>query len=163
VRGVCGAALLLLALIALGTQNAHAQASGESAVMTSNSGITARRVKPSRPTMASPASQNTSPHLVAPAGPPPDEVNRKNFEDNAGAKAGKLLFRSVPSGAEIFINDLLVGRTPLLMLIAPGKYKIDMRGPRQEMGHRMVGIMPKEIQTVLINLSQRYPVSVTIR
>jgi len=161
-RGICETALLL-AVLGLGTHSAHAQAIAESAAITSSSAITAQSVKPPSPAMARPAGQVISPHLVAPAGPPPDEMNRKDFEASAGEKAGKLLLRSVPSGAEIFVNDLLVGRTPLLMIIAPGKYKIDMRGPRQESGHRMVGIMPKETNTTLIYLSQRYPASVSIR
>jgi hypothetical protein len=92
-----------------------------------------------------------------------DEKNRQDFADNAGEKAGKLLLRSVPSGAEIFINDLFVGRTPQLMVIAPGKYNIDMRGPRQESEHSTVGVMPKETQTVLVRLNQKYPASVPIR
>ena len=67
------------------------------------------------------------------------------------------------SGAEIFIDDLLVGRSPLLIVIAPGKYTIDMRGPRQESGRSTVGVMPSETQTVVINLNEKYPTSVTIR
>jgi hypothetical protein len=82
-----------------------------------------------------------------------DEKNRQDFADNAGEKAGKLLLRSVPSGAEIFINDLFVGRTPQLMVIAPG----------QESEHSTVGVMPKETQTVLVRLNQKYPASVPIR
>ena len=98
-----------------------------------------------------------------PTGPSPEEVNRKSFEDRAGEAAGKLLLRSVPNGAEVFVNDLLVGRTPLLMIMAPGKYEIDMRGPRQESGHRTAGVMPKETETIAINLSQRYPAKISTR
>src|SRR5215472_7901638 len=54
-----------------------------------------------------PPPQNSA-HLPVRTGPPPDEVNRKQFEQNAGPRAGKLLFRSAPSGADIFLNDLLV-------------------------------------------------------
>jgi hypothetical protein len=100
---------------------------------------------------------------MARTGPSPEEVNRKGFEDNAGQTAGKLLLRSVPSGADIFVNDLLVGHTPLLMVIAPGKYEIEMRGPRQESGHSTAGVMPKETETVVINLNQRYPAKISTR
>ena len=127
------------------------------------SGITARTVKPSSPALASTASGKNSAFLMAPAGPAPDEVNRKNFEDNAGPNAGRLLLRSAPSGASIFINDLFVGQTPLFMIIEPGKYKIHMRGTRQETGNRRIGIMPKETEKVLINLNQRYPDKVALR
>jgi hypothetical protein len=43
------------------------------------------------------------------------------------------------------------------MVVAPGRYKIDLRGPREESGHQTVGVMPKETETVVINLNQRYP------
>lgn len=188
-RGICKLAVLL-GLVGLGMQGTPAQDVAETAAMTSHSTIAAQSAKapslrtpnsldqgqstsntsmaahnataPSG-TTASRATQTPSAFLVARTGPPPEEVNRKDFEDNAGAKAGKLLLRSVPSGAEIFINDLLVGRTPLLMVIAPGKYTIDMRGPRQESGRSTVGIMPKETQTVLIKLNERYPARVLAR
>lgn len=160
-RGICKT-LALLGLLGLGAYNVQAQATAEAGMMDSYSGVAAQSAKPPSLIMASSAPPSKSPHLMARTGPPLDEVNRRDFEDNAGEKAAKLLLRSVPSGAEIFINDLLVGRTPLLMVIAPGKYKIEMRGPRQELGHSTVGVMPKETQTVVINLNQRYPTSIAI-
>ena len=161
-RGIWKTAILL-GLLGPCTHGVQAQDLAESGAMTSRSSIKAELSKrPSLPS-ASPAKQNPSPHLAAPLGPPLNEVNRENFEDNAGEKAGKLLLRSVPSGALIFVNDLCIGQTPMLMMIAPGKYKIDMLGPRQESGHSTVGIMPKETQTVLITLNQRYPASIALR
>jgi PEGA domain len=167
---------ILLCLVGLAARGARGQDTSEAAAATSNSSVAAQAVKVPAVTipnagsqgsspvaLASPASPTSSPHLLARTGPPADEVNRKDFEDNAGDKAGKLFLRSVPSGAEIFVNDLLVGRTPLLMVVAPGKYKIDMRGPRQESGHSTAGVMPKETETVVINLNQRYPASISVR
>lgn len=171
---------LMLVLLALAASAAKAQDIAETAVTTSNTSAVASGIKlplpsmklpsPSGSTLASPATNGSSPapsgsspHLVARTGPPPDEVNRKDFEDNAGEKAGKLFLRSVPTGADIFVNDRLVGRTPLLMVVAPGKYKIDMRGSREGFGHSSVGVMPKETETVVINLNQRYPISVSSR
>lgn len=161
-RGICKG-IFLLGLLGLGTYRIEAQSLAEPTTMTSQSEVVAQSAKPSSPTVTNPQKQSTSPHLVERTGPPADEKNRQDFEDNAGEKAGKLLLRSEPSGAEIFINDLLVGRTPLLMVIAPGKYKIDMRGPRQETKQSIVGVMAKETQTVVVRLSQRYPASVAIR
>jgi PEGA domain len=154
---------VLLGLLGLGAHSGQAQTVAESAATTSNSATAAQSPNPPSLKMASPAKESTSPHLTARTGPPRDQLNRKDFEDNAGVGAGKLLLRSVPSGAEIFINDLVVGRTPLLMIIAPGKYSIDMLGPRQESGHSTVGVTAKETQTVVINLNQRYPRSISIR
>jgi hypothetical protein len=115
------------------------------------------------PAASSSTKQNASPHIVAPDGPPPDAVNRKEFEDNAGDKAGKLLLRSVPTGADVFVNNLLVGQTPLLIVIAPGAYKVEMRGGRDESGKVTVGVTPKETSTVAIELKQRYPSSILLR
>ena len=154
-------ALTLSGLLALVPQFVRAQAMAEAGALTSHSGITSQSASAAAPAIAKTANESASPHLPVRTGPPPNEVNRKNFEDNAGENAGKLLLRSVPSGAEIFINDLLVGRTPMFLVIAPGKYKVDMRGPRAESGHSNVGVMPKETQTVVVNLTKRYPASVT--
>lgn len=101
--------------------------------------------------------------LVAPSGPTPDEVNRKKFEEHAGRDAGKVLFRSVPSGASVFVNHMLVGDTPLLLFLAPGKYEVAMRGVRQESGQRVLAVTPKQTQTVVIDLNQRYPSGVSLK
>jgi hypothetical protein len=161
-RGICKA-VFLLGLFGLSIQVLQAQAIAESAVLNSHSSITAQSTKPRSFPTATPTKQSKSPYITEHPGPSKAEVNRKDFEDNAGEKAAKMLLRSVPSGASIFINGLSVGQTPLLMVIAPGKYKVDMVGPRQQSGHSTVGIMPKETQTVLINLKERYPTSVLIR
>jgi hypothetical protein len=165
--------VLLLGVLVVGVHRAQAQTTAESAVTASSSRMAAQAAKaPTFPSASPPkqsapppssAKQTASPHLLQRNGPPPDEVNRKEFEDNAGEKGGKLSLRSVPSGADIFINDLLVGRTPLLMDIAPGPYKIEMRGARDDSGHANVGVMPKATQTLEIDLKQRYPSSISIR
>jgi hypothetical protein len=169
----CGIAILTVVFLGAG-HTACAQATAEAASATATTSTAVHAAKSpsiSFPTpAASPSSLATSagpsqssPHLMARTGPPPDEVNRKDFEDNAGDKAGKLLLRSVPTGAEIFLNNRLVGRTPLLMMVAPGKYQIEMRGPRETSGKSTVGVMPRETQTVVIKLNQEYPTSITLR
>jgi hypothetical protein len=140
----------------------HAQDIAESAATTSNSAVTAQSMKQPTMLMAAPAKDDKSAYMVVPNGPSQQEANRKDLEDNAGPNAGKLLLRSVPNGADIFINDHLVGRTPLLMVVAPGKYAVRMRGTRQDSGTKTVGLMPKETQTVVITLKERYPSSVVI-
>jgi hypothetical protein len=104
----------------------------------------------------------TSPNLIASTGVPPAEVNRKALESGSGQHPAKMLFRSVPANAEVFVNDLTVGRTPLLLVVAPGTYKVGMRGERQEWGDETVGVMPDETQVVLIHLRSRYPSSITL-
>lgn len=112
---------------------------------------------PERYRTQNPAELRSSAFMVARKGPPPEEVNRKELEDNAGPEGGKLMLRSTPSGADIFINGRLVGQTPLLLVVAPGKYKIAMRGQRQESGTKTVALLAKDTQTVVISLDQRYP------
>jgi PEGA domain len=161
--GVVWKTAVLVGLFGLGTLGVNAQTIAESAATTSTSSVAAQGAKPPSVVLASPAKPGTAQHLLARTGPPLDEINRKEFEANAGENASKLLLRSAPTGAEIFINGLLVGKAPLLMVIAPGKYDIEMRGQRLESGRRTVGIMPKETQTVVIDLNQRYPASISTR
>jgi hypothetical protein len=153
----------ILSFFAMCAQESRAQDLAEASALNSNSAIATQSSRTVAPTLANPAKQSPSPHLLERTGPPPSEVNRKEFEDNAGQNAGKLLFRSIPSGAEIYINDRLVGQTPLLLVVAPGKYKVAMRGPREESGRATVGVLPKETQNVVINLTQRYPASISTR
>lgn len=140
---------------------ARAQDTAEAAATTSATSTAVHATQAPTFNATVPAGQG-SPHLLARTGPPPEEINRKEFEDNAGDKAGKLLLRSEPSGAQVFVNHLLVGRTPMLMIVAPGNYKIDMRGARETWGHSSVGVMPRGTQTVAIKLNQEYPASITI-
>ncbi|MGB7752496.1 MAG: hypothetical protein WCF88_13175, partial [Candidatus Acidiferrales bacterium] len=43
-------------------------------------------------------------HLAAPLGPPSDLVNRQALEQHAGKNACKLLLRSSPSPAQVFVD-----------------------------------------------------------
>jgi hypothetical protein len=165
---------VLLALVVTCAVASHAQDVAEAAAATSNSGVAASSIKmppftttmPNTPPgpMAGPSNgSGGSAYMIAPSGPPADVVNRKDLEDNAGPNPGKLMLRSLPSGADIFVNERLVGRTPLLLVVAPGKYTIRMRGERQDTGSQTVGLMPKETQTVVITLKERYPSSIRIQ
>ncbi|HXW54799.1 MAG TPA: PEGA domain-containing protein [Candidatus Cybelea sp.] len=163
----------LVVLLAIAAGRLPAQDAAETAAMTAHSAAAAQSASRASLVTAMPPKQTSAPattgsgkppaYLLPRTGPPADEVNRKDFEDNAGENAGKLLLRSKPSGAEIFINGRLVGRTPLLMVIAPGKYQIGLRGPREESGQTTVGVMPKETYVVAITLNQKYPAGITTR
>jgi hypothetical protein len=104
----------------------------------------------------------TSPNLPLSPSPSPAEANRKTLEHDAGKHAAKLLLRSTPGTAEVFVNDLAVGRTPVLLLVPAGKYKISMRGDHQEWGDETIGVLPDETQVVLLHLKPRYPSSITL-
>jgi hypothetical protein len=164
---------VLLGNFVMSIHSAQAQTAAESAVTASSSSMSAQAAKSPKFTFATPlkpsaplqssAKPTSSPHILERGGPPPDEVNRKEFAENAGEKGGKLLLRFVHNRADIFINDLLVGRTPLLMVTVPGPYKIDMRGARDDSGHFSLEIIPKATRTVEIDLKQRYPSSISLR
>lgn len=165
--------VLLLGLLVAGVPGTRAQ-TGESLALTISSlRMAAQATRSTTFSMGSLATQSssspnstkqgTSPHILQRSGPPPSDVNRKQFEDNAGAAAGKLLVRSVPSGADVFVDGLLVGQTPMLMVIAPGPHKVEMRGARDDSGHASVQVVAKETRTVAVELKQRYPSSILLR
>ena len=146
------------------------QAVAEAAGANSVSASVASSIKP--PTMpkfpatgggsstSTPAS-SSSPHLIASAGPPPEETNRKSLEGSAGKDAGKLLLRATPVEAQIWVNGKIVGKTPLLLVLAPGKYQVEMRGSRGQTGKRSVDLLPRETRELAVKLDQLYPARVT--
>ena len=107
------------------------------------------------------APASSSPHLIASAGPPPEETNRKSLEASAGKDAGKLLLRATPVEAQIWVNGSIVGKTPLLLVLSPGKYQIEMRGSRGQTGKRSVDLLPHETRELAVKLDQLYPGRVT--
>lgn len=151
---------LLLLFVALPCVWA-AQDETSSAVSTT-SGVSMVAGEASSPA-ANPKTQAKSAYVTASDGPTVGEANRKALEARAGAQAGKLLIRSVPSGSRVFVNDNYVGHTPLLLIVAPGKYKIQTLGPREESGEKTVDLGPKETREVALTLTARYPDHVATR
>jgi hypothetical protein len=103
-----------------------------------------------------------SPHLAAQAGLPPDVVNRRELEQRAGQGAGKLLLRSRPLAARVWVDGAFVGTTPMLLILPPGKFKVELRGPRSEYAVRTVDLLPRETREVALTLASRYPTRATI-
>ena len=151
----------VIALLCL--QPANAQALAETAGATSASaGTTAAVAK----TFNFPASKNegapgASQHLQASAGPPPQVVNRRALEEHAGRDASKLLIRSTPPASQVWIDDKFVGNTPMLLVLAPGKYRVSFRGSRMESGEQSVDLLPRETRDLALSLSAHYPTKVT--
>lgn len=165
----------LIFVLAVTPQLARAQAaSAQAGSSNSSAGVTASTDKDKKPASdkdstekpASPIMASTvkptggSAHLVAPDGPPPEEVNRKALEADAGPDAGKLLLRSKPAGAQVFINGNYVGKAPMLLIVPPGNYKVEMRGGRLETGTKSVGLLANQTQEVALTLRQLYPAEV---
>jgi hypothetical protein len=101
------------------------------------------------------------PHLAPPPGPASDLVNRQALEQHAGKNACKLLLRSTPSNAQVFVDGAFVGNSPLELVVAPGKYQIEMRGQRLDSARRQVDLLPRETREVAVPLTSRYPTRVT--
>jgi hypothetical protein len=142
----------------------RAQAVAETAGTTATSGTVATSSKQlGFASTNSPKDKNASPHLAATSGPPPEVVNRQSLEGKAGNDAGKLMLRSVPTGAQIWIDDMFVGNAPMLLIVAPGKYKIDARGPRSEHMHSSVDLLPRETRKIVLTLTARYPMRISVR
>ena len=100
-------------------------------------------------------------HLAAPLGSPSDLPNRQALEQHAGKNACKLLLHSTPAAARVFVDGAFVGNSPLELVVAPGKYQIEMRGQRLDSARRVVDLHPRETRDVAISLTERYPAHVT--
>ena len=87
-------------------------------------------------------------------------ANRKALEDQAGKNAAKLMLRSVPDKSSVRIDGKPVGKTPLLLVVPPGVYVVEMEGgPRKAYGRRQVDLLPKEAREIMLDLKPRYPTS----
>lgn len=115
------------------------------------------------PSLPHPGKESNPASLPARQGPSPDEANRKALEQQAGKDAAKLILQSVPSGAMTYLDGTFVGRTPLQLIVPPGKYKVEMRGNLEEFGERLVGLLPNETQQQTIELAVRYPAKISTR
>lgn len=157
---------LMLSFFLCGTcQRATGQAAAEAAGATSTMAGAAANAKP--PVSAvklpeGPESKDKAVHLPVTSGPPPDAANRHALEAKAGPNAGKLLLRSVPSGARVFIDGAFVGNSPILLLLAPGKYRVEFRGPRMEYATQVIGLLPRETQEIALKLAVRYPTRASV-
>lgn len=90
------------------------------------------------------------------------EANRKTFEAHAGKDAAKLMLRSEPSNAYVRLNGLPVGRTPLLLIVAPGQYKVVLDGQRLEHEEKQVDLLPRETREYSLKLKPQYPSQVQL-
>jgi PEGA domain len=154
--GKIGIILFVLLPAAIAPDLCKAQAAPQATASVGSSGVSTNTATIPAGTRAASAGQSPS-HLAVQPGPPVDDANRKALEERAGQDAAKLLVRSAPSDAQVYVDGAFVGRSPLWLIVAPGKYKIDMRGPRQESGEQTVGLLPNDTQEIVLALTQRYP------
>jgi hypothetical protein len=92
-----------------------------------------------------------------------EAANRKALEDQAGKNAAKLMLRSTPDKSSVRIDGKPVGTTPLLLILKPGVYVVEMEGgPREDYARRQVDLLPKEAREVTLELQTRYPSSIRL-
>ncbi len=89
-------------------------------------------------------------------------ANRKAFEQHAGKNAAKLMLRSTPTGADVKIDGKMVGKTPILLVLPPGRYDVVMDGKRMDRAEQKIDLLPKETREFLLPLKQLYPTEVMI-
>lgn len=161
----CRAGALLLLLVCLGTSYAAAQAAAEYGGAVASGG--ARVVAIPVPKVGSPAvppdKSGSAVHLTARPTEDVEATNRKALEAHAGKDAAKLMLRSEPTRASVKVDGKPVGKTPLLLIVAPGVYKVDMEGLSTEVAHQQVDLLPKETREVVSTLKSRYPTHVQLR
>ena len=170
-RAIRQVAITLAALAATCAWQAAAQTAGQSnsggssgstggSTSSSSGGSSSVTTTGGKSVLATPAPDAKSAHLAATNGPAPEDVNRKALEDNAGRDAGKLLVRSTPTHARIYINGAFVGYAPQLFVVAPGKYKVELRGQRDNYAEKTTALLPNDTQEISLNLTARYPLHV---
>jgi len=117
-----------------------------------------------KPSAARPSAANKSgTYLIIATSPAADVVNRHALEQEAGKDAGKLLVRSLPTAARVWINGKFVGTTPLLLIVPPGKYHLELQGKRLDSSEQDIGLLPRETRKIAVPLRARYPTRVSIR
>jgi len=114
------------------------------------------------PAPSKPSAPKASTHLVIRTGPPPEVVNRNALEQGAGKDASKLLLRSTPSPAQVWVDGAFVGNTPILLIVAPGKYEVEARGQRLESAKQTVALLPRETREISFKMTVLYPTTVSI-
>jgi PEGA domain len=161
----CAARFILFSVVlAFAALCSRAQAVAETASTTATAGTVASSSKQlGFASTNSPKDKNAFPHLAATSGPPPEVVNRQSLEQKAGSDAGKLMLRTEPTGAQIWIDGMFVGNAPMLLIVPPGKYKIEARGQRSEHMQSSVDLLPHETRKVVLTLTARYPMRVSVR
>jgi PEGA domain len=161
--GLCRVAWFAAAALILlfaGTGVAWAQSTAEYGGATATMGAVGTGVRPTDILTTPSAANPNDITLPARSGPPPDAVNRRAFEKQAGSVAAKLLLRSAPGNARVWLDGKFVGRTPLLLLVPPGAYRVLMLGDRQEHAEERISLLAHETRDVELRLAERYPTTI---
>jgi PEGA domain len=155
---ICGTLLVAILL----SSTAAAQSVVESGTTTAVMSAVTTTAKSAAVTPPASATLAVSAHLPAPSGPPPEEANRRTLEERAGRDASKLLVRSTLADSRIWIDGKPVGNAPMLLVVPPGRYHIEIVGPHAERTQSAVALLPRETLELTLKLQSRYPNRVTM-
>ena len=161
-----GAILLCAATLLFGAGfDAVAQSAAEYAGAVSGMASVGAQAHPSGGKVSVPSDKKSSAsaHLTQSSGATVEDANRKELERDAGEDAGKLLLRSEPTSAVVWVEGKRIGSTPILLLLSPGRYRVELRGSRMEYAERRVDLQPRETREIVVPLEQRYPSQVRLR
>lgn len=144
---------------------AWAQAGAEYGSATAKAGATAAGAKLPKPNLTPPATsgQPQSAHLPIQTGESVAAGNVRSLQEHAGPDAAKLSLQSVPDHAQVWLNGLFVGATPLNLTLAPGRYRVEMRSAAKESGRQEIELVPKQSRQVAMTLAPRYPKKISLR
>lgn len=158
-------ALVSISLTLANAATGLAQGTAEYAGASGTVGVSANKAQPTMMVDSSTSADNKRDfgHLVLRKAESPAEANRRALEGRAGKDAAKLMLRSVPDKARTLVDGELVGVTPLLLVLAPGRYKVEMEGSRLEHGEKSVDLLPREMRRIVLSLDPRYPERVRLR
>ena len=157
---------VLLAFCGIVAMNcAQAQSVAEYGSSVSRSGgaaAGAKVVKPEAPQPAT-AAPSSSVHMPVRTGESVAGANCRTLQQRAGPDGAKVALRSVPDHAQVWIDGLFVGATPLDLTLAPGRHLVEMRDATSEMVRHQIELQPKQSREVLSTLKPRYPDKVSLR
>jgi hypothetical protein len=168
-RGSLRRLALLFVCIPIFCGMASAQATVEYGGATAVAANTSASIKPpnwtvNMPKPSGPSAANKSgTYLIIATSPAADVVNRRALEQQAGKDAGKLLVRSLPTASRVWINGKFVGITPILLIVPPGKYHLELQGKRLDSSEQNIALLPRETREIAVPLRARYPTRVSIR
>jgi hypothetical protein len=144
---------------------AQAQSVAEYGSSVSRSGGAAAGVKVVKPEAPQPATAaaSSSVHMPVRTGESVAPANCRTLQQRAGPDGAKVALRSVPDRAQVWIDGLFVGATPLDLTLAPGRHLVEMRDATSEMVRQLIELQPKQSREVLSTLKPRYPDKVSLR
>ena len=155
-----------------GVAQMHGQAAAEYGAVLSNSAGAAATVKtPPVPSLHLPSgAPNANTKLksgpIATATPTTGtiaDMNRKFFEDHSGANAGELSLQSAPDHAQVWVDEMFVGVTPLALKLAPGEHRVFASGANKAGSVREFVLAPKQTQSIDLTLKSSYQGLITIQ